>query len=292
MPGQNERVSVQATALLRTAGAPILGLAVAVGSIAMQPGEGTPEWSVWASVALAVGVASGVAFVYGRQRLDELTSRYQLATGTIWSRALLLVLAALVISNITLVLPGAAHATLRDKLLADVVFVFGTSLAASMFAVRAAVARGNPDAAKGIRLKQLMDLRGVLNRVLTAAGALVALVTIEYSTKQQLNQSLHNHVAARPTSYVLIFGAFGSTAVGVAYVSGWAALRSRGQEFLDDLVPIETLDGPSDVVGAMRERQEVASALGIDRSILSDLTAGVVILSPIIVGAIGAFIAR
>jgi hypothetical protein len=42
----------------------------------------------------------------------------------------------------------------------------------------------------------------------------------------------------------------------------------------------------------MRERQEVASALGIDRSILSDLTAGVVILSPIIVGAIGAFIAR
>ncbi len=128
--------------------------------------------------------------------------------------------------------------------------------------------------------------------MLATAGALVALVTMEYSTRQLLNQSLHGHVRARPASFVLIFGAFGSSVVGAAYFSGWAALRSRSQELLDDLVPIETLDGPSDVVGAMRERQEVASVLGIDRSILNDLTAGVVILSPIIVGAIGAFIAR
>ena len=128
--------------------------------------------------------------------------------------------------------------------------------------------------------------------MLGTIGALVALVTIEYATKQLLNQSLQSHVAARPASFVLIFGAFGSLAVGAVYSFGWAGLRSRGQELLDGLVPIETLDGPSDVLGAMRERQEVASVLGIDRTILNDLSAGVVILSPIIAGAIGAFIAR
>ncbi|GAB3060285.1 hypothetical protein GCM10027053_23090 [Intrasporangium mesophilum] len=285
-------MSVSATALLGAVGPPVLGLAVAVVTVVSQPGNGRSEWIVWAPVAIAVGVSSGAAFVYGRRRLSELATLYKLPTRPIWTRALVLVVIAIALTNITVLLPGTSSVSLGGSYLTSVAIAFGSSLVASMFAVRAALQRAERQAAMGARLKHLLDLRALLDRLLVTAGGLVALVTIEYSTKQLLDRSLDPAAAWPAPTYVLVFGAFGSLIVAVSYLPGWTALRSRGRDFLDELVPIETLSAQSDVIGAMRERKDAASMLGTDRTIFGDFSAGVLISSPIIFGAIGAFVAR
>ena len=75
------------------------------------------------------------------------------------------------------------------------------------------------------RATVVSQLRRMLQRLLAVVGAVVALVIFIAGTWWLLERSLHKQFGSRPPQYLLIFGAFGSTLVGLIYRPAWTALQ-------------------------------------------------------------------
>jgi hypothetical protein len=75
------------------------------------------------------------------------------------------------------------------------------------------------------RATVVSQLRRMLQRLLAVVGAVVALEIFIAGTWWLLERSLHKQFGSRPPRYLLIFGAFGSTLVGLIYRPAWTALQ-------------------------------------------------------------------
>ena len=159
-----------------------------------------------------------------------------------------------------------------------------------MYGIWRAAARELLPGKRGEQVDFLIALRRLLQRLLAAAGSVVALVTFAAGTWWLLEHSLHTQYGNRPPQFVLVFGAFGSVIVGLVYGPAWTALQRRGRLLCDEMYPLRTLDQQAAILTQAADRQKLEQILGLDQSIISDLQGGLVILAPLLASAVAAFL--
>lgn len=275
--------------LMRLAG-PVLGLVIGVTLVSTSPNKAAPLWSVWAPLALALSATGGVVFVYGFNRWAELVALHPVRVSNVAAPILALVIVGLLVVNTWAFIPGAPPTNWRGGLLLMLAILAGTPAAGVMYGVSHAAASEPLAPTAGGRLALLVALRQLLQRLLAAVGALVALVTLESGALLALDRSVHSEFGSRPPQYVLVFGGVGSVLVALAYSPGWTALQHRCTRLCDELFPMECLDEASMILGRAGDRQKLEQILGTERGILADMQSGMAILAPLLAGAAAAFL--
>lgn len=285
--------------------APPVGAACGV-TIALTFGNRTaPLWLTWASLAIAATTAAGLICSYGLGRWEELSKLCTIpaAWPVIWP-VMALALVSLALMNAPLLLPpphvtvtGGKGTPLGSGLVGMFAIVAAVPVATVMIGMWRAVGgeaplgpKDAPFATKGAQLDSLLELRRLLQRLLAAVGSVVALVAFSYSTWWLLERSLDTQFGSRPPQFVLIFGAFGSTLVGLVYGPAWSALQRRGRLLRDNMFPLWEVDEGGQIVSLAADRQTLEQMLGLNRAFLADLQSGLVILAPLLAGAVAAFL--
>ena len=285
--------------------APPVGAACGV-TIALAFGNRTaPLWLTWAVLAVAATTAAGLVCSYGLGRWQDLKKLCTIPAKwpVVWP-VLALALVSLALMNVPLVLPpphvtasGGKGSGWGSGLVGMFAIVAAIPIATVMIGMWRAVGgeaplgpKDAPSATKGAQLDALLELRRLLQRLLAAVGSVVALVAFSYSTWWLLERSLRTQFGSRPAQFVLIFGAFGSTLVGLIYGPAWSALQRRGRLLRDTMFPLGEVDKGVQIVSFAADRQALEQLLGLNRAFLADLQSGLVILAPLLAGAVAAFL--
>jgi hypothetical protein len=269
---------------------PLLGTALGVIVVFTSSRRDEPLFLAWAPLAVALGAVAGAVFVYGVRRWPDLVAVHPVRVRDVAAPILAIAAIGLALINVTAFLPGTAHGNGRLGWLVSFATLAGAPAGGVMYGVRRAASSQSQSQTAGGRLLALVALRRLLQRLLAAVGALVALATLQTGARLALEQSVHSTYGNRPPEYVLIFGGVGSMLVALAYVPGWAALRDRGQQLCDELLPMDRLEAPSAILSVGRERRDLEQILGTDKSVLADMQTGLAILAPLLAGAAAAFL--
>jgi hypothetical protein len=285
--------------------APPVGAAYGITIAFTTSNRTAPLWMTWAVLAIAATTAAGLVFSYGLGRWQDLSKLCTIpaAFPVIWP-VMALALVSLALMNAPVLLPPA-HVTvsggkgsgLGSGLVGMFAIVAAVPVATVMIGMWRAVSgpaplgpKDAPLIMKGDQLNALLELRRLLQRLLAAVGSVVALVAFSYSTWWLLERSLHTQFGSRPPQFVLIFGAFGSTLVGLVYGPAWTALQRRGRLLRDTMFSLRKVDEVTKIVSLAADRQTLDQMLGLDRGFLADLQSGLVILAPLLAGAVAAFL--
>ena len=236
---------------------------------------------VWGILVVALGVTSGVVFgvgVIGCASIDAIRRvewrplrRRAAAAGALAS--------ALTCLNLVIV---PSTGTVRGVALTILAILGGIPAAVGMLGIRAAVGGSGVGAvATAGRLQANLELRGLASRLLTALGSLVALTTfalgasiLAYGTWQ----------GQETVAVILVFGGFGTALVGLAYQLPRSALRRDARALLLELAPLTGHDAAT-LRQELEEREKVERYLGLHTGLLTELQAGIVILSPLLAAA-------
>jgi hypothetical protein len=250
---------------------------------------------VWAAFAIAATTASGVLFVYGLGRWRALNELSVVNPAEVAGPVTALVVVSIAGMYLPAFLPGPFNdGGVRDGLGSGLVAMFAilaaVPAAATMFGIWRVADRHVLSGTKGRQLDAIFALRRLMQRLLVAAGSVVALTTFTYGTWWLLEHSLHTKFGDRPPQFVLIFGGYGSVVIGVVYGPAWTALQRRGQVLSDQMYPLRRLDQAAAVLRQATNRQALERMLGLDRGIISDLQGGLVILVPLLASAVAAFL--
>ncbi|MFC4039601.1 hypothetical protein ACFO1B_14340 [Dactylosporangium siamense] len=270
----------------------MLGLLVGVGVVAIYQHEHSPGPLplVWAALAVTLGGCSGAILTYGLRRWAELTTEHSVRVReVIWPVVAIAVCGVLAV-NVTRFVPGPTG-NWHSGLLVCLAILAGIPVGMVMFAVRRVVsAEPPPDPAEpspdppGRQVAVLLSLRRLLQRLLAAEGAVVALVTFEFGAYSQIQSS------PPPAQYVFIFGGVGSTLVAAAYVPAWTALQHRAHLLCRELFPLDDLNDGATILSNAADSQRLEQVLGADRGILADLQNGLAVAAPLLAGAVAAFL--
>ncbi|MET7400326.1 hypothetical protein ABZS66_43255 [Dactylosporangium sp. NPDC005572] len=262
-----------------------LGLFVGAGVVAAyryQHPHG-PLPLVWAALAVALGGCAGGILMYGRRRWAELTAVHPVRVREVAGPVVVIAVGGVLAVNVTRFLPGPAGSW-HSGLLVCLAILAGIPTGLVMFAVRRVACAEPRPGPVGRRVAALLGLRRLLQRLLAALGAVVALVTFEFSAYNELQPS------PRPDQYILIFGGVGSLLVAAAYVPAWTALQDSAHRLRGELFPLDDLaDGPT-ILSNAADGQRLEQILGADRGILADLQNGMAVAAPLLAGAVAAFL--
>ncbi len=274
-----------------------LGFAFGLWFVLSSPYRPAPLWQAWAPLLVALTTTAGAAFPYGLDRwaeLGQLLDGHQVRVHNVASRVAAVVAVPLVIGVASTRLHGQAQASWRGVALVAVLLVGGVPAAGAMEGVRHA-ARNWPSSEPGGRqVAVLIKLRDLLQRLLAALGALVALWTFTIGAAVVLQRSLAGSVqgvvVGAPQQLVLIFGGVGSLLVALFYVPAAAALQRRGQNVCEELFPLHEAKEASAILSSAEDRHKLQQLLGIDRGVVADLQTGLAILGPLFGSAAAAFL--
>jgi hypothetical protein len=269
--------------------APALGLVFGTVLVLTSPNQAAPLWLLWAPLAIALSTAAGAVFTYGRRRWAELCVLHRVRVREVAAPVVAIEIGGIATVNSTLFLHGAAHEDWRGGLLVTLVLLLAAPAAGVMYGVRHAAGSESLSHALAGQVSLLVALRRLLERLLVAVGALVALTTLESAAALSLARSVHS-LGTRPPQYVLVIGGVGSLLVALVYVPAWAALRDRGLRLCDELLPMACPDEPSAILSRAGDRQTLEQILGTNRNVLADLQTGLAILGPLLASAAAAFL--
>ena len=272
-----------------------LALGFGTGSIIVirSPHHTAPMWLVWSAFAIAATTAAGALFAYGLSRWRELKALSAVSVDEVKWPVTLLVGLSLAGMYVTAFLPGPSHLPadgVASGLVGGFAIVAAIPAVGTMYGIWRVGGRGGLPGKRGDQLDLLLALRGLMQRLLVAAGSVVALTTFTYGTWWLLQHSLHTQFGNRPPQYVLIYGGYGSVIIGLVYGPAWTALQRRGQLLCDEMYPLRNLDAVPAILSRALARQKLEQMLGLDRGILSDLQGGLVILVPLLASAVAAFL--
>jgi len=271
-------------------GAPVVGF-IYGGVVSLTfPDRAAPLWLIWGTFAVAATTASGALFAYGLSRWRELKELNEIHVHEVTRPVTALVAGSLLLMNVTVFFPGPSHLNVRGGLVGIFAIVAAIPAAGAMYGVWRVAASEVRCGTRGKQVDLLFALRRLLQRLLAAAGSVVALVTFTAGAWWLLERSLHTQYGNRPPQFVLIFGAFGSALVGLVYGPAWAALQRRGQLLCDELFPLGKLNEKESILSQAADRQKLEQMLGLDRGIFADLQGGLVILAPLLASAVAAFL--
>jgi len=257
------------------------------------PHRAAPWWLVWAAFAVLATTVAGVVFAYGLSLWGELHDvvgdDYKPRKREVALPVTAIVVGSLLVMYVTVLFPGPAHASPRSQMVPAFAIAGAVPGACVMYGIRRA-AKSCAPSSHGDLTDLLLALRSLLQRLLAAAGLVVALVTFSAGTWWSLEHSLHTQYGNRPSQFVLIFGAFGTTFVTLLYVPARGALQGRGEQLRDGLFPLDGLSNKSVILRRASDRQALGPVLGLDQGTFADLQGGFVILAPLIASAAAAFL--
>jgi len=286
------------------AAGPVVGFFYGAAVAASFPRHTAPLWQVWMPLAIAATTAGGALLTYGRHRWHDLNklsaqqaTQAKVRVSDVFWPVFGVAVVSLVLMNIGAFYPAPSHLStlglvggrLGSGLVGMFAIVAAIPAAGAMFGLRR-VAKSYDPGTQGELVDVLLTLRGMLQRLLTATGSVVALVTFSAGTWWLLERSLGAQYGSKPPQYVLVFGAFGSAVLGVVYGPAWTALQRRGRQLCDEMFPLRELDAQEKILSQVTDRQKLEQALGLDRGIIADLQGGVVILAPLLASAVAAFL--
>jgi hypothetical protein len=248
-------------------------------------GRASPLFHVWAAFAIALTTAAGAVFSYGLKRWRDLQVQHPVTV-----RSGLPVVGIVVYAAITLYGPLAAgpHAEIQGPLVFMFALLASLPAGVTMYGIRVAARSGAWTQITGGQIAELVALRRLLERLLAAIGAIVALSIFQDGALLSLERGVHAPGAG--PQYVLIFGGFASLLAGLAYVPAWAALRDRGLLLCDQELSLDSLSDLPKILSVADQRQKLEQILGADRNVVADLQSGVVILAPLLASAAVAFL--
>lgn len=251
-----------------------------------------PMWWVWAPLALAFTTTGGAVFLYGLDRWAELSRYRQPRVRDLAARIVAIAaIAGLSVLGTMLLLSGPTRSTWRFMALISS-FLGAVPAALVMEGVRRAANEESVHGTKGEQVAVLVRLRQLLQRLLAAVGSLVALSTLAAGAVLALQRSLPADPGATqlPSQTVLIFGGAGSLLIALFYVPAATALQRRGQTLCDELFPLNNADEAATILSLAEDHHKLEQLLGVDRGVIADLQTGLVILSPLLASAAGAFL--
>ena len=254
------------------------------------PDRDAPLWLVWAPFAIGTATAAGAVFAYGTERWRELQRLRTVGVRDVAWPVTVLVVGSQILSYSTVLLPGPSHASERNGLVGTLAILAAIPAAGAMYGVWRVAASDVSPTRQGETVDLLLALRRLLQQLVAATGSLVALVTFANGSWWLMERSLHAQYGNRPSQYVLIYGAFSSLLVALAYGPAWAALQRHGQQLCDQLLLLRGLDDPAAVLCRIGDRRILGQALGIDHGIFPDLQSGLVLLAPLAASAVSAFL--
>lgn len=275
-----------------------LGLAFGLYYVLTSPYRDAPLWVVWASFVVALTTTAGAVFPYGLDRWAELAKLLQghtVRVRDVAARVATIVTVSLLVVVGSTRIPGAAHTTWRGVALITVPLLGGVPAAGVMEGIRHAADNASLSDTGGEEAAALIRLRQLLQRLLTAVGAVVALWTLANGAGVALARSLpagsgHGGVTQVFPQFVVVLGAGASLVVALFYVPAATALQRRGQGLCDELFPLDDAKQASAILSLVEDRHKLEQLLGVDRGVIADLQTGLVILGPLLASAAAAFL--
>jgi hypothetical protein len=242
-----------------------------------NPDRELDQWYAWAGLGTFLGLVAGSSFGSGIARhLDVNAVQKVRSTLVLPAVAFFLITAAAALPLAVIVVGSAV--TWRGLAFAGLAIVGGLPAGAALAAIRAVALRGLTGS-PGRQLSGLIKLRRLLGRLLAILGSLVVLVVLVNAAG--LNWGSTGTV---PASAVFFAGAAATLLVGAMYIPTAALLRRRSAAFIDEHFPIDGVDR-SALVAAAEERARLEAILGLDRTTLGELQAGLLIVSPLLASA-------
>lgn len=250
-------------------------------------------WPVWAALGIALTTASGLVFVYGVRRWNDLPLG-PLRLPDVAAPITSLAAVAMLTTAFSLFQEGAS--AWRGPALVSLAIVGSMPCACTMFGIRRA-ARDHLPGSKtiGVRTVGLVELGRVLRRrLLPTVGSLVALATLALATAAKLHANRVAEAGAdvqpMPPELILVFGGIGSLLVGSLYVPAASAIRQEGESLGDLLFDLRPEEDGARITELLEKRRKFEETLGVDRDFLADLQTSVVVLGPIMSSALGSLL--
>ncbi|WP_212840331.1 hypothetical protein [Catellatospora sp. IY07-71] len=262
------------------------------GGIALTNGS-KDERLIFVIVAALLGAASGEAFGFGLSRWAEVRRMHRIVKRRVWFSLLTVIaVAAGLVAATPLLLPEVAggngqavieahNLTARGIAISALAIIGGLPSAATLAAVKQVAADPLPGT-PGQQLDALLRLRRMCARMLSQLGILVLLVMGVNAAARTVGIDLDPGV-------VIFSGVVASFVVGTMYAPTAATLRRRGQIFVErhfalDHVPV------AELVDAAENKGKLEKLLSLDQTTFGELKAGLVVLSPVVAGAVALMI--
>jgi hypothetical protein len=150
---------------------------------------------------------------------------------------------------------------------------------------RAARMLGTTDAAVA-EVRQYLELKRDLGWFLMAAGILIGLATLTTGALHRVLAVLNppELFTVNPTT-ILLYGAFGSVVIALAYVPAYVVANAAGRRIADAISPLPAGDAPS-LIGWSKERHELEAVLDLKTSPWENLRSALALLYPLLGSAI------
>ncbi|KQR16148.1 hypothetical protein [Cellulomonas sp. Leaf334] len=263
------------------AGGLVLGVSVVVWA---STGRDRPwrddPFVAWGILATALTVASGCCLDLGRRRDRLIHSIRAVPRQTTHHLSFALVLLLTAVVTATLARDPSAG-SVRGGVLVIVAILGSSPIAAALVDVRSAVRSVPPGIHLGARVQEYLTLRDIARSMLPPLGGLVALATLALGAAGQMSLPVGREPA--PVATVVIFGLTGTVFVAVVYGFARQALQTEGYTLLSVLSPLATV-ADAEVAAELANRTTIEEQLGLNATLLKELTAGIVILGPLLAG--------
>jgi hypothetical protein len=266
-----------------------VGAAIASRSYAA---EAQQKWLIFAIVATLLGAAAGEAFGFGLSRWAEVRQYHVIKRWRAWfSVLIILVFAAGLIAATPYIFRGKTpleQITATDNLtvngisLSVLAIMGGLPIALTLAAIKQVVSDPLPGG-PGAQLDILLRLRRMTSRMLNQLGVLVLLV-------MGVNAAAIGWGKVQQDPNVSIFsGVVASLVVAMMFVPTASNLRKRGAIYVERYFPLATV-ATSNLITAAEDRGKLEKMLGLDQTTFGELKTGLVVLTPVVVGALASLV--
>lgn len=252
--------------------------------------EDRNPWLIFLLISTLLGLAAGEAFGFGVSRWFEVKQYHVIKRWRV-SLAVLFVLtvACGLIYATPYVLPASGK-TPMDNLtpngiaLSALAIVGGLPIMAVLAAIKQVVADPLPGT-PGQQLDALLRMRRMTARMLSQLGLLVLLIMAVNAAAKGWGDVQQNPVVA------IYSGVVASLIVAMVYVPTASNLRRRGVIFVERHYPLTNV-GLGTLITAAEDRAKLEKMLGLDQTTFGELKAGLVVLTPVVVGVLASLVPK
>ncbi|MEE6262718.1 hypothetical protein [Plantactinospora sonchi] len=242
------------------------------------------KWLLWASVAGVLGALSGSTIGSGVARWHDLQQIQRVPVRRVVPSvvAFLALVAGAVVATHAILGSGL---TWRSLAFVSFVVLGALPAGATLAGLRVVSMRGLTGT-PGEQLAALMRLRRILVRVLQMMGSLLLMMVLVGATAVGWGSS-----ERIPQSTAFVIGAAGSILIALMHIPTATLLRRRCQVYVDEFSDLAHV-AKADLITAAEDRIKLEEILGVNRTSVSELQSGLVILGPLLATTIAAVIPK
>jgi hypothetical protein len=266
----------------------LIGAGIAATSYTVEDRD---KWLIFAIIAALLGIAAGEAFGFGLSRWAEVKQYHNIKRWRVWFSVITVLLLACGLvaatpfifgdKNLNQITP-TDNLTTNGIALSALAIIGGLSTAATLAAIKQVCADPLPGS-PGQQLDALLRLRRISSRLLNQLGLLVLLVMAVNAAALGWGEATQNN------NVVIFSGVVASFVVATMYVPTASNLRRRGSIFVDRHFGLDNV-GTATLITAADDRIKLEKMLGLDQTTFGELKAGLVVLTPVVVGILASLV--